>query len=339
MSTCSTLVVKWQGNANQTYCNNATYFNATVNKRDIVTSTPNCDAAQNCTATFPVLAGAEVIWSVQAISNGSASYPVINALEYPIPPCVAGGNSVSVCGKVFLQGAYDAVPGLMRNNLNTQGLLESFALHHPYNISPFNYQGLDSVNPGFFAAYPGIVDWVLLEVRDANALTSIIARRAVFVKQDGALVDTNGTKARIVFADVAPAKYHVAVRHRNHLGIRTATPVDFNCGNAYVDFTAAGHKSFRSEAYTSPVQMGSVWAMRAGDANGNGLVHYSGPGNDRAAILAGLGMNELTVLAGYHAADLNLNGQVTYSGPGNDRAFLLNPGLIGNELLVYKQQL
>ncbi|MCW3105537.1 MAG: hypothetical protein JWQ09_43 [Segetibacter sp.] len=337
-ASCSTLVVQWQGSVNQTYCVSIIYFNPATNKKDTVAGgNIVCDGSQSCTATIPVVGGIQGTWKVHAISNGNVSYPAISILENPVAGC--GGSGFSVCGKVMLQGAYDAGMKIMRNSLNSSGILQAQASNQPYSTQPFNYPGTESVGTGFFAAHPDIVDWVLVELRDANVPLTVVVTRAAFVKQDGTLVDTGGTNTQIIFPGVASGKYHVAIRHRNHLGIRTLTPVDFGCGTNCYDFTTAGYKSFQNQIYTSPVQIGVVWVMRGGDANANTEAKYQGPDNDRAAILTDLGSNALNILKGYYRSDITMDGFVKYQGPDNDRGFILSPVLLSDQLAVRKQQL
>jgi hypothetical protein len=189
----------------------------------------------------------------------------------------------------------------------------------------------------FFAAHPSIVDWVLLELRDAANAATVVAKRAAFVTQNGTLVETDGVRTGIEFPDVEPGAYFVSIRHRNHLGIRSAAAVDFAAtGAASYDFTTASNSVFQSQAYTSTVQLQSVWAMRGGDANSNGDSKYSGSGNDRGFILTALGNR--TTFTGYHPADLNMDGVVKYSGSGNDRGFLFN-NVLQNTGLTRLQQL
>src|SRR5690606_11798208 len=87
------------------------------------------------------------------------------------------------------------------------------------------------------------------------------------------------------FKGVFPGSYYVSIRHRNHLGIRSSSTVDFSSGSGSYDFTTAADKSYQNQSYTSTVQVGSVWAMRAGNANSNNSVKYNGPGNDQSQIL------------------------------------------------------
>jgi hypothetical protein len=77
----------------------------------------------------------------------------------------------------------------------------------------------------------------------------------------------------------------------------------------------------------------------AGNVNINTAANYSGPSNDRAALLMDLGGNQISTLSGYHRGDLNLNKTVSYSGPGNDRAFLLSNVLNGSQITTRSQAL
>lgn len=346
-STCSTLLVKWQGNASQaqTYKVKATWFNSTTNKIDTaVGSNILCNTSQGCNATIPVIAGTVVTWSVQAsaIVNGTAykSYPSIHVLENPIADCT--GDGLSFCGKALLQGAYDTSIKKMRNNLNSSGILQARASNQPYHTPGFGYTGTESVGAGFFAAHPDVVDWVLIEVRDPNIPSTVVGRRAAFVKQDGTLVDTNGISTQVFFPGLAKAPYHISIRHRNHLGIRTRTPIDFaGCGTACYDFTTAGFSVFRKQSYPSEVQVGTVWVMRGGDANEDGMARKTGSAsvNDYSLLLHAVSTAPPPGPTGiYRAQDFNMDGNVRNTGTPttNDYSRLLN--MLG-ELTILIQSL
>ncbi|MEJ7740511.1 MAG: hypothetical protein WKF97_24095 [Chitinophagaceae bacterium] len=344
-STCSTLVVGWQGTSGQSFCVNATYFNTTTNKIDTVGSTEIiCDGSLFCLARLPVIAGTSVTWRVEArtLINGTlySSYPLINVLEYPIRAC--SGSGVKFSGKVTLQGAYNTSTGQMNTTLNSLGILQGQASSQPYNILPFGYSGTERVGAGFFAANPDIVDWVLLELRDPNAPLTVLGRRAVFVKRDGTLVDTGGTNVQITFPGLAAGSYHVAVRHRNHLGMRTAIPLDFSCGLISHNFSTAGSRTFQNRSYTSEVQMGSSpWLMRAGDANVNKNVRYTNPGNDPNHIFNTIlgGSLSRIITNTYAPEDLNMDGVIKWTNPGNEQNFLLNIIMNGLFSTIFEEQL
>ena len=70
--------------------------------------------------------------------------------------------------------------------------------------------------------------------------------------------------------------------------------------------------------------------MIAGDVTYNGFLQYSGPGNDRGAIISkiaqivGSGTTINSVANnGYWYEDANMNNQIKYNGSGNDRAKII----------------
>ena len=97
---CNTLLVKWKGNANQTYEINATVKDAVTNKTIKTINTTNYTAnGLNYSATIPVTAGTKVSWNVQGISvvdnRTFYSYPLRNK-GVLIPKCensIAAKNS------------------------------------------------------------------------------------------------------------------------------------------------------------------------------------------------------------------------------------------------------
>ncbi len=248
---------------------------------------------------------------------------------------------VTFSGKVFLQGAYNAQTGLMNNGLNTSGILQTAALAQPYSVAPFNYAGTETVQSGFFAANINIVDWVLIELRDAADVSKIVARRAAFVLRDGTLVETNGTGTKITFDGVPGGSYYVAIAHRNHLRIRSASAVDFSTGAGSYDFTTSATKAYQKLAYTSTAPMGGVYVMRGGNANLNVNVKYNGPSNDQDNIQnIQLRGSISAVMSGvYSSNDINMDGNIKTNGPGNDQNFLLNVVLSGYIGSVFNEQL
>lgn len=242
-------------------------------------------------------------------------------------------------GKVFLQGALNN-NGVMDNSLNVNGILGSLAQLQPYN-QPFynNYKGNERVSTGFFSLHPEIVDWILLEVT-GSSIPGITLRRAAFVRQDGTIVDLNGSPG-VRFNEVGGGNYFVSIKHRNHLGIRTPAPLNFTTGTAHHDFTTAAQQAYQNQSYTSTIQVGQFWAMRGGNANANSNIKYNGPVNDQDQIQnVGLGgIISMVMDRVYNTADINMDGKIKTNGPGNDQNFLLNGVLNGSLGAIFQQQL
>jgi hypothetical protein len=216
-------------------------------------------------------------------TSGSVNY------TYTIP-----APSVAVNAKIFLQGPYSG--SSMSTALNASGYLP---LSQPYNGSPWNYSGLESVASGFFASHTDIVDWVLVELRKTYDGASV-GRRAAFIKNNGTIVDLGGSSA-VGFTGKAAGDYYIVIRHRNHLAVMSASAIPLSSSSSLYDFTTA-----QMQAYgTSPmVHLAvGVFGMCAGDATGDGQVNAS----DRSSV-----DNNLN-LTGFLSADVTLDGQANAS--------------------------
>ena len=75
--------------------------------------------------------------------------------------------------KTFLEGCYFD-DGVMAQNLDDQKVIP---LSQPYNNSPWNYSGNESVT----SIPPNIVDWVLVELRSNKLTSSRVAIKAAFI--------------------------------------------------------------------------------------------------------------------------------------------------------------
>ena len=198
----------------------------------------------------------------------------------------------------------------MTTALNAAGLLP---LAHPYGVAPWAHAGPEAVAPGFFAAAPSVVDWVLLELRTGPAAATTAARRAALLHADGSVTDLDGASP-VAFAAVPPGAYHVVARHRNHLAVMTAAAVSLSgSAPAVVDFAAGGAHGAGAQRAVAP----GVFALWAGDGNGSGDVSAA----DRNAV-----WRPNNGLAGYRPADFNLSGDVSAADrnahwrPNNGRA-------------------
>lgn len=234
-----------------------------------------------------------------AVEQSSSLYTNPNyQMGYGIPDYVLANSILSEPDtltfqlhlKVFLEGAFDGVG--MSVQLNG-----SLPLQQPYNSSPFNYQGDESVTQ----IPENVVDWVLIELRDtvlpsmATAQT-IIERKAAFLKTDGTVVDLDGT-SNLQFTAVVKGNLYVVVRHRNHLDVISKWKQDENSGLIDYDFTQNG----RSYGTGSQKDAGGgVYIMIAGDSNGDGTVDN----NDVSET-----WQPETGESGYLSSDLNLDGE------------------------------
>ncbi len=224
---------------------------------------------------------------------------------------LVGDNStgINLGIHVFLEGPYSGAQ--MTTDLNTTG---SIPLTQPYNSAPWNYNGTEMV-----ANLPNsdIVDWVLVELRDAAdapSATSLtrIGRQAAFLLRNGSVVGLDGV-SNLLFNNSITQQLFVVIWHRNHLGIISAHPLtgsnnlytyDFsnNAGQIYGDLS--GHKEI----------VPNIWGMIVGDIDGNNIINEA----DRTTNW----MNEAG-LSGYTTSDLNFDHEVNNSDK-NDFLILNN---------------
>ncbi len=195
--------------------------------------------------------------------------------------------------KAFLQGPFNGTD--MNSTLNSQLLLP---LSQPYNSAPWNYQGTESVSS---IPNSNVVDWILIELRDAaNAPSAtsatIIARKAAFVLRNGSVVGLDGF-SNLQFNNSIIQQLFVVVWHRNHLGMMSAFALtESNDVYTYNFTTAVGMAYLNGQKSLN----GTVYGMFAGDADGNKAINTT----DKQLWTGDTGKR------GYKTTDFNLNSQV-----------------------------
>jgi hypothetical protein len=197
--------------------------------------------------------------------------------------------------KVFLEGAYDSTAGAMRTDLKTGGILASH-----FSGVPIPSQAVDSIT---------------VEIRNAlsAAASTVRVLRPAWLLSNGTIRSFSDTTKSYVGYPAAPGSYYVVVSHRNHLPVESAATVSLGLsppGSPY-DFTVG-----QSQAHgANPMRrVGSVYAMVAGDASGNGQVQNT---DVNFFVRAQMGQS------GYLSGDANLDGQVD----SDDLNFFLRPNL------------
>jgi hypothetical protein len=182
--------------------------------------------------------------------------------------------------RVFLEGPFDTSTNLMHRHLNTGGQL---AVHFPGATIPAN-----------------AVDSIDVELRTDSSQTGSTTRkhRPAWLLTDGSITDFSDTTRTYVEFDTTAGNYYLVIRHRNHLGIMTASPQALtSSAPPPYDFT-----TFQTRAYGSnPMKsVGLFFAMYASDADGNTGVGASDLVNVREAVGS----------TAYDANDVDMNGGV-----------------------------
>lgn len=175
---------------------------------------------------------------------------------------------VAIRPKVILQGAYNDTTGIMDNYFDYTNLLPN---NEPYTnlgyIHTAGGGGEVANNSVLRTPNLNVVDWIVVELRDTVSPATVLASRAALLLDDGNIVDLDGIKP-VKFKYMEHRNYNVAIRHHNHLGIRTASKLFLSASPAkIVDFRSAS-LSIGSEY----VLFGLNKAMITGDANFDGSI-------------------------------------------------------------------
>lgn len=201
--------------------------------------------------------------------------------------------------KVNLSSCYNG------SDMNPYPEPDNFPLDQPYNISPWYYDGTETV---YSLPNGDIADWVLVELRDppgdastADASTSI-ASQAAFLLTDGSVVSLDGSSG-LTFEIASSTNFHVIIWHRNHLGIISADPlIGTSINNKHIysyDFTDDPGKAFGGELAQKEVAP-NTWSMIGGDGNKNSIVEDG----DKSIWKLDAGKTD------YVLSDYNLDGEI-----------------------------
>jgi hypothetical protein len=205
---------------------------------------------------------------------------------------------------VFLEGPFNSSSNKMDLDINS-----ILPLNQPFDDPPLSnptpdwlYTGTESVG-----AIPNslIVDWVLVELRDAPSVAAAlpgtaIFTQAAFISNTGQIVGLDGYNPLTITGTITNSLY-VVIWTRNHLGIISANPL-VDVGGLYTyDFSSGsgqvyGGTTTQKQLSTSP----AIWGLITGDGNGTGLI---APG-DKTNVWS-LQAGEY----GYLESDYNLDGQ------------------------------
>ncbi len=209
----------------------------------------------------------------------------------PVTLNVVNGYNVNLT--VFLEGPFNYT-GM---NTNLQGLAE-FPQTQPFNTATWNYSGAETIS----GSTANVVDWVLVELRDAVDAQSAnvgtrLERQAGLLLADGSIVSADGISQ--LFFTVQPVNHLFAVVYsRNHLAVISASTLTENSGDYSYDFSNSAGAAHGTNAQKQ--LSGIIWGMYSGDGNGDGHINNT----DLPLWKAEAGKS------GYKLLDYNFDGQV-----------------------------
>jgi PKD repeat protein len=195
--------------------------------------------------------------------------------------------------KVFLEGPYNGTE-------MTPKLTGVLPLNQPYNVSPWNYNGSESVSE-----IPAVaIDWILVELRDAAAPEQAtsgtrIGEQAGFLRNDGKILDHQGNDWMTFNNMTINNNLYVVIHHRNHLSIMSSIGLTANAGLYSYDFSTGATQAYGGTSAHKQIGPG-VWGMMGGDGNRDGSVTIS----DKSPI-----WESQSGTHGYLDSDYNLDTQ------------------------------
>lgn len=275
---------------------------------------------------------------------------------------LADNGAPELGAKVFLQGPFNTGTGLMGDGLRTSGVIP---LTNPYDsayllsigadpttgsngLTPYLGE-VDRVNVGAFGTpiissqdsatilgdngSNSIVDWVAIELRPASDSTVITTRRVALLQRDGDLVEWSDGVTSLKFTETcatSSATFYVTIKHRNHLGVMTADPVDFSAGGAVsLDFTDGSVETYRKPNQIVDIEpqatVGGVRALWGGNVAFNRRILFQGDNPDASLIAKPVTESPSNpdglanfILKGYYNSDVNMDGVTIFQGAPND---------------------
>ena len=207
------------------------------------------------------------------VGIGATAVVEVHSPDYLLPPLLQA--------KAFLQGAFDQI--IIGDLLMTTELSNADQLppQQPYNTAPWHYAGEETA----ISIPDNAVDWVLLELRDANNPAQIVFRKAALLLNDGSIQDASSPYPRRVRLEMPPTPtnpnpsfvptnvpYYLVLRHRNHLAVVSRTPLPITDNLMNYDFSTSPQQAMGTNQL---VLVNGLYALKAGDFDGNGIINFA----------------------------------------------------------------
>jgi hypothetical protein len=271
-------------------------------------------------------------WSVaggtqnEANNTVGANVPTTGGLVYGM------NKFILASAKTFLQGAYLS-GGLMRDQLRSNsgdytpgGAPGStlIPLSDPYRTIQYNttFVHANNATPEAIALSVlnntqnpenNIVDWVFIELRTNANPSTVLQTRSALIQRDGDIVDIDGVSP-VYFKNVADGNYNIAIRHRNHLGVRTASAPSLSLTQPVTTVNLSSSAAANYNSFAATLGDG-LFGMYGGNSNGNNNTRITGAdavASDFEFLKADLA--GVAIKAGYLASDVNMNRNSRVSG-------------------------
>ena len=190
--------------------------------------------------------------------------------------------------RAILEGAFNSSEFEMNDDLRVSNLIPT--------TSPYEDAATCDTSIFDISTSSAVVDWVEIQLRSADDINEIVARKSFFLQKSSSVMNADGSSTPIINA--WQGNYYVAIAHRNHLKLVTKEALAFKGNSVNVDFTSEGSVLNGTNALVEVTN--SVFALPAGNVSGNGQIQNT----DINSVVPNLG------LANYSLFDIDMNGQV-----------------------------
>lgn len=203
------------------------------------------------------------------IGNYTVSYTVNNICLTTQHITIRLNCYTTLRAKVFLQGCYSP---LLHQQTTTLLNTQQIPLYQPYHTTNFQYFGTEKV--AIFADFPSTtVDWILLELRQTDNPTQIIATKVALLLNNGTITDADNPNSNSVkWYGIADQPYLLTIKHRNHLAIQSSIPIILPNSTPY-NFTNAADKAMGIDSQATLEN--NIFGMYVGDSDANHRIQFA----------------------------------------------------------------
>lgn len=237
------------------------------------------------------------------IASGFAPYSFTRSGIDTMGYFAIGGEPVStkavLAVDLLIEGAYSG-SGLLNDDLRGAGLIPFTEPYSGLGFAQWGFGGGEEITAGVMAVTGNnaITDWVLVEIRDGNNHSTILATKSALIQKDGDIVDLDGI-SNLSVPGIGAGNYYVAIKHRNHLGVMSANAISLSTSSQGYDFTSSASNTFGGTNGINDLGDG-FFGLFSGDFDVNAQVQNT----DVTNLIPTIGNS------GYLQGDLNMNGQV-----------------------------
>ncbi|MDP5169563.1 MAG: hypothetical protein NWR72_04910 [Bacteroidia bacterium] len=237
-----------------------------------------------------------------------ATYDLANTVEVTLDTlgmATLAEGALKVQPVVFLQGAFSGTQ--MTDGLRSAGVIPTT---EPYSALGFPQQGGggETIEASVLATTgnDAIVDWLFLELRSAADSSVIVRTQSALLQADGDVVGLDGISA-VTFAGVPIDDYFLTVKHRNHLGVRTPSPITLSRIATSYDFSSSLNQAWDKPGIINDAMVDvsgtGIYGLFTGDVTGDQFINAT----DFQATSNLVTPNQSAV---YQVGDINLDANL-----------------------------